>query len=218
MESTLKDSNPALFSRVQAMTATTEGTLTFHPPVAPSLPETVISPEPSPNASAPVPSTQLTVPYTHEAMVQLMIEHPNWTHKQFAAHWGKGTAWFASVLASDSFQLALDPRRHEIANPEITATLDERYRAVVLRGLDVLQDKLGGKEISDNLILRAVEIGGKALGMGQMAPQPKEPEAGSVESLADRLMKAFEKQQRNVRAPVSLDAEVVVVPESGNSK
>lgn len=212
LESTLKDTNPEFFSRVQAMMASAEGPSS--PSAAPSLPETVISPEPSPLAAeTPVAlaaaSTQLALPYSHEAMIELMIEHPNWTHKQFAAYWGKGAGWFASILASDNFQLALDGRRGEIANPEITATLDERYRAVVLRGLDVLQDRLGGKEVSDNLILRAVEIGGKALGMGQDKAPPVAP-TGSVDALAERLMSAFAKQKGNVRAPVLVEGGVVV--------
>ena len=169
------------------------------------------SPEPVALAAA---STSLALPYSHAAMVELMVEHPTWSSKQFAAHWGKGAGWFASVLASDAFQLELDKRRGEIPNPELTATMDERFRALALRSLDVLQDKLGGKEVSDNIVLRATEIGVKALGMGQIAPAAVAAPSGNVDTLAERLVAAFEKQRGNVRKPVTvMDAEVIVVTE-----
>jgi hypothetical protein len=149
-------------------------------------------------------------------MVELMVEQPGWTNKKLAAHFGKGAGWFASVLASDSFQLELDKRRGEIANPSLTATMDERFRALALRSLDVLQDKLDSKDVSDNIVLRAAEIGVKALGMGQVAPQVPAQQAGSVESLADRLIAAFEKQRGNVRKPITVESDItdatVVVP------
>lgn len=213
MESTLAQTNPALFARVQALT---------EPAIVPAN-ETPLSLEkllePSPSSLSPEPvalvaaSTSLAVPYSHAAMVELMVEHPTWSSKQFAAHWGKGAGWFASVLASDSFQLELDKRRGEIPNPELTATMDERFRALALRSLDVLQDKLGGKEVSDNIVLRATEIGVKALGMGQAVPVAASAPSGNVDSLAERLVAAFEKQRGNVRKPVAIDAEVVVVTE-----
>jgi hypothetical protein len=212
VESTLARTNPALFARVQALA---------EPAIVPAD-ETPLSLEkllePSPSAASPEPvalaaaSTALAIPYSHAAMVELMVEHPTWSHKQFAAHWGKGAGWFASVLASDAFQLELDKRRGEIPNPELTATMDERFRALALRSLDVLQDKLGGKEVSDNIVLRATEIGVKALGMGQAVAPPAAP-SGNVDTLAERLVAAFEKQQKNARKPAAIEAEVVVVTE-----
>lgn len=159
-------------------------------------------------------STSLAASYSHAAMVQLMVDNPTWSHKKFAAHWGKGAGWFASVLASDAFQSELDKRRGEIPNPELTATMDERFRALALRSLDVLQDKLGGKEVSDNIVLRATEIGVKALGMGQAVPPPTAP-SGNVDTLAERLVAAFEKQQKNARKPAAIDITDAVVLEGG---
>ena len=105
------------------------------------------------------------VPYSHEAMIELMIANQGAQHKKLAAHFGKSTSWFASVLASDSFQLELDKRRDEIQDPTITATMEERFRSLTLRSLSVLHDKMDSKECSDLIVLKAAEIGVKALGM-----------------------------------------------------
>lgn len=222
MESSLASSNPALFSRIQALTEpapspapeaapgtplSLEALLESSPLTKPSTP--TVEPQPQPAATA------LALPYSHAAMVELMVENPGWTTKKLAAHFGKGSAWFAAVLASDGFQLELDKRRGEVLNPAFTATMEERFRALALRSLDVLQDKLDSKDVSDNIVLRAAEIGVKALGMGQVAPPPVTP-SGSVESLADRLVAAFERQRNNVRKPETMEAEVVVV-EAGSS-
>ena len=60
--------------------------------------------------------------YTAAAMVQLMVEHPEYSHTQFAAHFGYQASWFAGVLVSPNLQAALEPRRSEIANPMLTGT------------------------------------------------------------------------------------------------
>jgi hypothetical protein len=157
---------------------------------------------------APAAALALAPIYSNAAMVELMVGHPGWTGKQFAKHFGKGSGWFATVLASDSFQLELDKRRAEVTNPSLTATMEERFRALALRSLDVLQDKLDSSEVSDNIVLRAAEIGVKALGMGQVVPQAPVQQSGSVESLAERLVAAFERQRGNVRKPVVLEVDV----------
>lgn len=221
MESSLAQTNPELFAKLQAKVGPLPEASSLQPP--PSLDKLLaesIGASPltvAVEGAAPVAdATAIALPYSHEAMVDLIVRNPGWTHKKYAAHWGKGTAWFSSVLASDSFQLELDKRRHEILDPSITATMEERFRALTVRGLEVLQDKLDSKEVSDNIVLRATEIGVKALGMGQAVAPPTAP-TGNVETLAERLISAFETQRRNARQPVTVEnAEVVV--ESGESK
>lgn len=150
--------------------------------------------------------------YSHEAMVELIIANPTWTHAQLAAAFGKTAGWFAAVLASDSFQRALDPRRHEVADPATTATMEERMRALALRGMDVLQKKLDSPEASDFVVLKAAELGIKGLGLGQPKLEETPQSAGGVDAIADRLLKALEKQRNNVRMK-TIEAEVVVVPD-----
>ena len=162
----------------------------------------------------------LPVPtYTHESLVNYIIENPGTTPELISAHFGQPKRWFLTILATDSFQLALDGKRHLIADPTITATMEERFRALSLHSLDVLSRKLDSKEVSDLLVLKASEIGVKALGMGNVAPAvPALAPAGNVDTLAERLVAALEKQRRNVRAPVTFEnsAQSVVEVDSGS--
>lgn len=149
--------------------------------------------------------------YTAQALVELMIQQPTWRHEQYAGHFGRGLGWFYSILASDSFQLTLDPYRHQIADPTITSTLQERFRALTLRALGVLQSKMDLPDVSDIVVIKSAEIGIKALGMGQQQQEPVPPAAPvEVDSLANRLVAALEKQRRNVRT-VEQSVEVVTV-------
>jgi hypothetical protein len=65
---------------------------------------------------------------------------------------------------------------------------------------------LDGKEVSDLLVLKAAEIGVKALGMGNPTPTaPALTPENSVDTLADRLVAAIQKQRSNVRTAVTID-------------
>lgn len=155
--------------------------------------------------------------YSHEAMVELMVAERSWNYRKLAKYWGRDASWFMQILASDSFQLALDPYRHLITDPTITATLDERFRALTLRSLDVLQDKLDGKDVADYTVLKSAELGVKALGMGQVEPQVQQQAVGGVDALAERLVLALKKQQENVRPDLrrlEQPAIIDVTPES----
>lgn len=136
--------------------------------------------------------------YTHEGMIRLIIDNPTWTHKQFAAHYGRPASWFASVLATDEFQLALDPHRHEITDPSITATMEERLRALALRSMSVLQHKMESGKVADFTVIKAMENSTKALGMGvpgkrqednAKLPTPQVDLAANAEYLVDRMRK-----------------------------
>lgn len=176
-------------------------------PAEPSATATAlpISPEHS-------PSTAVVPAYSHAAMVQLMVEHPDWNSKQFAAHFGRGKAWFSSILASDSFQLELDKVRSQIADPALSGTMDERFRGLALHALEVLHGKLDSKEVADQTVLKAAELGVKALGLGQMTPPPPAPAAQGVDLLAERLVRELEKQRRNVKAKEVEVEDAVVIP------
>lgn len=137
--------------------------------------------------------------YSPAAMVNLMVENPDFTHTQLAQAFGRTPSWLSGVLASDAFQQALDPHRHLIADPYLTATMEERFRALAMRSASVLMQKLDSKEVSDLTVLKAAEIGVKALGMGQKiihetaAPIAEGPAQLSV---AEKLLKAMDELDR----------------------
>lgn len=139
--------------------------------------------------SSPDAERQLAVPYSHAGMIQLIIDNPTWSHKQYAKHFGYTPGWFASVIASDNFQTLLDLRRDEVADPSLTATLEERFRALTLRSLTVLQTLLDNPKVDDATVIKAAEIGVKALGLGQKkSDEDDKPQVvHSLDTLADRL-------------------------------
>lgn len=144
----------------------------------------------------------------HSDIINYMLEHPGCTPESIAMAFGQYKRWFLTLLATDAFQLTLDPVRHLISDPTITSTMEERFRSLTLHSLNVLQKKLDATDVADQTILKAAEIGVKALGLG--VAKVKEVEAqpvSTVDNLAERLVAALEKQRRNVRAPVTLEPD-----------
>ena len=147
-----------------------------------------------------------------EALLAYLKATPGASPQAIAEHFGRDRGWFLAVLASDAFQAALDPVRGEIDNPLVTATLEERFRGLVLKGMSVLQKKLDNPEVQDFTVLKAVEIGVK--GIATLTPKlsdPDLPTAHSVDKLALRLTEALER----ARQPRVLDAEAVRVDHGG---
>lgn len=136
------------------------------------------------------------VRYTHEALIDLIIAQPTLTQNQLAGHFGYTPGWISNILASDSFQVAMAKRREEIIDPTIKATIEERFKALVIRSQEVLMEKLSAPQVSDNVALRAFELGARALGVGGNAPPaPVQPSADRLIRLAERLVDL----QANVR-------------------
>ena len=127
------------------------------------------------------------VRYTHVAMIDLIIEHPEWSQNQLAEHFGYTPGWISNVLASDAFQERMAARREEIVDPELKATVEERFRALTIRSLAILMKKLDQSQVSDTVALRAAELGAKALGIGGNAPPPA-PQGDRLARLAERLL------------------------------
>lgn len=131
---------------------------------------------------------QLDCPYSHEGLIDLMIVNPTWPSLKLAKHFGQTPGWLASIIASDEFQQVLDPRRSLVRSPFITATLEERFRGLTLRSLEVLQARLDDPKVQDATILKAAEIGIKALGLGQKKDEDDgKPKVNSLDRLADSL-------------------------------
>lgn len=108
------------------------------------------------------------VAYNHAAMIDLILANPGISQNQLAAHFGLTPSWVSQVMVSDAFQSAMAKRREEVVDPLLIATVEENFKALVARSLDVLQQKLNrpALEVPDNLALRALEIGSRAAGYG----------------------------------------------------
>ena len=134
-----------------------------------------------PPSSAPTMGRLGKVHYTHESMIELIIAQPELTQGQIASYFGYTEGWISNILASEAFQAALAKRRHEVIDPTLVASIKERFEALTIQSLKVLQHKLNQPMVSDQVALRAAELGAKALGVGGHAP------AGVVPPSPDRL-------------------------------
>lgn len=106
-------------------------------------------------------SKQKLLPYTHEAMVDLIIQEPSVTPAELSELFGRSRAWISKVLSSDSFQARLADRKAVLIDPTLAATLNERVTSVTLHAVDILGEKLE-KEESASLALQALAAVSKA--------------------------------------------------------
>lgn len=156
---------------------------------------------------APTMGKLQKVRYTHQAMIDLMISNPWISQDQLAAHFGYTPGWVSNVLAADSFQVMLAARREEIVDPALKATMEERFRALTIRSLQRLEEKLNKPVVSDQVVLRAVELGAKALGIGGNAAPPAPPTI-DLDRLAGRLIALKRKtDEKEVQGEVVLSKE-----------
>lgn len=122
-------------------------------------------PVPAAREQAPTMGKLKKVAYTHEALIDLMIEGASRpggiTQKEIAGHFGYTEGWISNILASDAFQARLAARRQEILDPVLNATLKERFEALARRSLDVLMEKLNAGAVSEQVAMRAAELGAK---------------------------------------------------------
>lgn len=139
------------------------------------------------------------VSYTHDAMIELIIEKGSGpggiSQKEIAAHFGYTEGWISQVMASDAFQARMAARKDQIVDPALKATIEERFRALAIRSLEVLQQRLALSSVSDTVALRCAELGAKALGIGGHAVPPPAPRPDRYIVLAERL--------RNLNNPLS---------------
>jgi hypothetical protein len=108
------------------------------------------------------------ISYTHDAMIDQMIANPSISGDGLAAMFGYTPAWISTVRSSDNFKARLAERRKELIDPVIIERLEVQFEGVVRRSMEILQEKLSApaKDVSDNLVLRALDVGTKALGYG----------------------------------------------------
>jgi hypothetical protein len=124
--------------------------------------------------------------YTHDSMIDLIIANPAISQNDIAAHFGYTPSWVSIIFTSDAFQAKLAARRAELVDPAIAATIEETFKALTHQSLKILMKKLEAPVVSDNLALRAAELGAKSLGLGGHAAPPVQ-DPSRLESLAERL-------------------------------
>ena len=149
------------------------------------------------------------VSFTHDAMLDCIIQNPMMSQGELAAFFGYTQSWVSLVQSSDAFRNRLEARKAELVDPTIRTTIEERFRALATKSLEVLQRKLEAPNVSDQLAIQAASLAAKSLGIGQ-APQAPAPEPDRLERLGSRLIALM--GERAVLATRTLDYEIVDTP------
>lgn len=113
------------------------------------------------------------VGYTHEALINWMIENPDQYQRAAALYFGVTEGWLSKIVNSDAFRLQL-AKRQEAVFSVIAAGIPEKLREATGLSLDKLTDKL--RATSDGgFILDAADTLLKASGFApasqRVAPQ-----------------------------------------------
>lgn len=147
--------------------------------------------------------------YSHTDMIDYIIANPRVSQNDLAARYGYSVGWVSNIMASDAWEVAMAQRREELVDPTLVASINERFKGITLLSLERLKQKLEAPQVSDTVVLKAAELGAKALGVGGNAPPPP-PASDQLARLANRLIDL----QANVRLTHQgiIDGEVTVVP------
>lgn len=130
------------------------------------------------------------VRYTHDAMIDLIIANPSISQNSIAEVFGYTAAWISIVVNSDAFRERLAERKGELVDPSIVASLEDKFKGLADRSLNVLLAKLEHPEIvGADVALKALDITARALNYGAKSTIGVQnnyvallpPKAGSVE-------------------------------------
>lgn len=159
-------------------------------------------------AGAPTMGRLAKVSYSHLDMIDFMLANPGCTLAQMAARYGYSVGWICNIQASDAFKAAFAARREAIVDPVLHQSINEHFEGITRLSLQRLQEKLEQPAVSDNVVLRAVELGARAMGVGGNAPPPA-PTQDHLARLASRLIEL----QANVRTNlgVTIDGQATEI-------
>lgn len=139
------------------------------------------------------------VRYSHDAMIDMIIEQPAVSQNSLAAVFGYTPSWVSQVMSSDAFRARLEARKDELVDPQLRLTLNEKFNALVTRSLDIIQSKMVHDSCDPEIAFRAMELGAKALGLGGNRTQVINiPSPDRLDRLAERLKGLMQPQQGNV--------------------
>ena len=112
--------------------------------------------------------------FSHSAVIDALVVNPRLRLKDLAQMFGYSEGW--------------RQRKIEVLDPTMLATLEDHYKALAMRSVAILQEKLKGpaEGISDDLALKAAALGASMFKPTMAAPPA--PVESSIDRLADRLI------------------------------
>lgn len=146
--------------------------------------------------------------YSHDGMIDLILLDPGITQNEIARRLRYSVSWVSQVMCSDAFQARLAERSKEVVDPVLRASIEDQFKGLVARSLDVLRVKLAREpgDIPDNLALRTLELSSRALGYGARPPaSPQEIDAvGHLARLGDNLTQLLVRKKTEA-APIEAE-------------
>ena len=121
---------------------------------------------PTTPAQAPRSGQLQKLKYTHEAMIDLILQAPNVTSAELGECFGYSPSWVSRILVSDSFQARMAQRKSALVDPIIARSLNERLRSVAIRSMEVIEEKLTA-EPSAAYAMDALALATNGIGMLQ---------------------------------------------------
>lgn len=105
------------------------------------------------------------ISYTHDAMIDLIIQEPSVTMVELGELFGYSAGWVARVVASDAFKARLEERKAKLVDPHVAASLNERLQGVAIHAIELVGEKLASEK-SASYAMEALGVATKAMGMG----------------------------------------------------
>jgi hypothetical protein len=114
------------------------------------------------------------VRYTHEAIIERIIDNPSISQGELAAEFGYTQAWISIIVNSDAFKHQLKERKGEIVDPHLRASVEERLSGLANRSLDKLLDRLDSQvplKTSDLIQMAKLGVGDKNVSRSPVGTQ-----------------------------------------------
>jgi len=103
--------------------------------------------------------------YTHEAMIDCIIQNPSITQGELAQHFGYTEGWVSQILRSDALRELLAARKLELFDPVVLQGLEKRMEALAHHSIEILAERLQINRSADTA-LKVLEVTSRGLGYG----------------------------------------------------
>lgn len=119
------------------------------------------------------------VRYIHDAIIDAIIANPIVSQKELAQSFQLSETYVSMIIQADAFQIRLAERKAVLTDPVLAASMEERFKALASRSMDVIMNNL--ETTNDvRVALKGLELTGKYLGYG--APSAGQQPNGPVQN------------------------------------
>jgi hypothetical protein len=145
-------------------------------------------------------------------MIDQILANPCISQNELAAVFGYTASWVSLVMASDAFKARLAEKSKDLIDPILRATVEERFKGLVLRSLEILQEKLNRppKDVPDQLALRTFELSSRAAGYGVKDPNPAQTPGDlhiHLEAMGEQLTGLLRRKRAEIIDAVPLEVK-----------